>query len=172
MDFRSKLSESAKRLKSSLIRELLKYANVPGVISFGGGVPDPETFPREELAEIARRVVMDEYRFSLQYGTTEGDPLLKEQYIKYIERYYGIHGLTPDNLLVTVGSQQALDLIGRVFLDEESIIAMSAPAYLGAISAFRIASPKVISVPLQEDGMDLDYLEERLRKLSPEGEKF
>jgi len=168
MDFRSRVSKGAKRLKSSLIRELLKYSNVPGIISFGGGVPDPETFPREELAEIARKVIMDEYRFSLQYGTTEGDPLLKEQYIRYIEKYYGIHGLTPDNLLITVGSQQALDLIGRVFLDEESIIAMSAPAYLGAISAFRVASPKVISVPLQEDGMDLDYLEERLRKLSPE----
>lgn len=166
MDFESKLSDLAKGIKSSIIRELLKYASEPGFISFGGGVPDPETFPRKELAEIAREVVEKEYRFALQYGTTEGDPLLKAQYIKYLERWEGLKDLKEKNLLITVGSQQALDLIGRTFLDSESIIAISQPAYLGAVSAFKMRNPRFLTIPLSDDGMETEILEKKLRSLT------
>nr|MBP9518831.1 PLP-dependent aminotransferase family protein [Fervidobacterium sp.] len=73
MDLDSKLSEVGRNLRSSLIRELLKFASVPGSISFGGGVPDPDTFPRHELAQIAQEVTEKEYKYTLQYNTTEGD---------------------------------------------------------------------------------------------------
>lgn len=168
MNYKSKLSKLAEGITSSIIRELLKFASEPGFISFGGGVPDPETFPRKELAEIAKEVIEKEYRFSLQYGTTEGDPLLKAQYIRYLERWEGLKGLTENNLLITVGSQQALDLIARTFLDEGSIVALSLPAYLGAVSAFKMRNPRFLTVPLSEDGMETEILEKKLESLSSE----
>ncbi|MFN3328948.1 MAG: PLP-dependent aminotransferase family protein, partial [Fervidobacterium pennivorans] len=93
MDLEGKLSEVGKNLRSSLIRELLKYASVPGSISFGGGVPDPNTFPRHELAEIAKEVIENEYAYTLQYNTTEGDDQLVVQMAKLLERAYGITGV-------------------------------------------------------------------------------
>src|SRR6056297_527158 len=113
----AKLSWIAKNTKASIIRELLKSTSIPGMISFGGGVPDPDTFPRHKMAEIAKDVIENEHHISLQYGTTEGDSLLKEEYIKLLKKHYGIKGLTEDHLVITTGSQQALDLIGKTFLD-------------------------------------------------------
>jgi len=160
-----KMSKMAKRMKSSIIRELLKYSVQPGMISFGGGVPDPETFPRHELAKIASDIIEDEYKVTLQYSTTEGDPLLRREYLKLLDHKYGISGLNEDNIAVTSGSQQALDLIARIFLDEESICAVSSPIYLGAASAFSLRSPNFVNVPLEDDGMDIDFLEKQLRDL-------
>jgi len=160
-----KMSKMAKRMKSSIIRELLKYSVQPGMISFGGGVPDPETFPRHELAKIASDIIEEEYKVTLQYSTTEGDPLLRREYLKLLDHKYGISGLNEDNIAVTSGSQQALDLIARIFLDEESICAVSSPIYLGAASAFSLRSPNFVNVPLEDDGMDIDFLEKQLRDL-------
>jgi len=162
----SKLSKIAKRTTANIIRELLKATSIPGLISFGGGVPDPETFPRAELAEIAREIVLEEYQITLQYGTTEGDPLLKQQYLEYLKRHENIHGLSDDQIVITSGSQQALDLIGRMFLDEDSICAIVDPVYLGAASAFRIRAPKFINLPMEPDGPNLQILENSLEKMS------
>lgn len=169
MDLESKLSEVGKNLRSSLIRELLKYASVPGSISFGGGVPDPNTFPRHELAEIAKEVIEKDYAYTLQYNTTEGDEELVKQISKLLERMYGIEGVGRENLLFTTGSQQALDLMARVFLDRDSICFVEFPVYLGAASAFRMTFTQFETVPLQDDGMDVDYLEKKLKELDEKG---
>ncbi|MGC8819578.1 MAG: PLP-dependent aminotransferase family protein [Fervidobacterium sp.] len=169
MDLESKISEVGKNLRSSLIRELLKYASVPGSISFGGGVPDPETFPRHELAQIAKEVIENEYKYTLQYNTTEGDDELAKQMIKLLERIYGITCLGRENLLFTTGSQQALDLVARIFLDKESICIVEFPVYLGAASAFRTFSPRFEPIPLEDDGMDINVLERKLKELDEKG---
>nr|WP_303048647.1 MULTISPECIES: PLP-dependent aminotransferase family protein [unclassified Marinitoga] len=122
------------------------------------------------MSEIANEVIMNEYRVSLQYGSTEGDPELIKQYIRLMEEYEGIHGLTEENLMVTTGSQQALFIVGTVFLDEDSYCAVSKPIYLGAGSAFNQRNPKYISIPLEKDGMNIDYLENELKKLDENGE--
>ena len=173
MELEKKLSKVSRKIKSSLIRELLDLKD-PEMISFGGGVPDPDTFPRHELAKIASEVIENEHRTTLQYGSTGGDNILKEQYIKLLKKHENIDNLDVDNLLVTVGSQQALYLLGITFLDEESYCGVSRPIYLGAASAFQQREPNFINVPLLEDGMDLDYLESELERLNKEGniEKF
>ncbi len=168
--FEARLSKIGRNLKSSLIRELLKYAQLPGAISFGGGAPDPETFPRKELAEIAKEILENEYRFVLQYIPTEGDEELKNEMIKLLEKIYGITGIESENLLLTTGSQQALDILSRIFLDEESYVIVESPSYLGALNAFYVNFPKFITVPLEEDGINLNYLEKVLKELDEKGE--
>ena len=165
MNIFDKLSAKAKNMKSSIIRELLVHINDPGMISLGGGAPDPETFPRDNLSEIASDIIRDEYKASLQYGLTEGDVELKKQYIRHLEKHEGIKGVDTDNFLITTGSQEALYLIGLVFGDEDSICAVSAPTYLGAVSAFRLSGAKFIGLPLKENGMDLGLLESHLENL-------
>jgi len=170
MSFEDRLSEVGLNLRSSIIRELLKFAASPEAISFGGGVPDPNTFPRHQLAEIAKEVVEQDYSYTLQYGTTEGDDLLAAQIIKLLNRIYGIADVQRDQLLFTTGSQQALDLMARIFLDKDSICFLEFPAYLGAVSAFRMSFPRFETVPLEDDGMDVGYLENRLQELDAKGE--
>ena len=168
--FEEKLSKIGRNLKSSLIRDLLKYAQIPGAISFGGGAPDPETFPSKELGEIAKEVLENEYKFALQYIPTEGDEELKEEFIKLLEKIYGITDVSKENMLMTTGSQQALDILGRIFLDEDSYVIVESPSYLGALNAFYVSFPKFISVPLEKDGMDINYLEKVLKDLDEKGE--
>lgn len=166
-----KFSDLAKNLRSSLIRELLKYANVPGSVSFGGGVPDPETFPRNELAILAKEVIEKEYRFSLQYGVTEGDSQLRSEILKMVRNFYNVPWINEENILITVGSQEALELVGKVFLDTDSYFIVGDPVYLGAASAFRMRNAKPIVITLQDDGFDVDMLETRLRHLNEKGEE-
>lgn len=158
-------SSMSKRMKSSIIRELLRDTGVVSLISFGGGAPDPETFDREALAEISRDVILNEYKFALQYGPTEGDPILKNEYIKVLKERKGINGLKPENLLITTGSQQALDLIGRIMLDTDSYVIVGHPVYLGAISAFKSYGPRFIAVDIEDDGFNIDQIEKEIKKL-------
>ncbi|SHH32442.1 aminotransferase-like domain-containing protein [Thermosipho atlanticus] len=169
MNYKEKYSRLGKSLRSSLIRELLKYASIPNAISFGGGVPDPETFPRRELSQIAAEVIEKEYAYVLQYSTTEGDPELAKQMINLLERLYGFDNLNEDNIMFTTGSQQALELVGKIFLDEDSIAIVEDPFYLGAASAFRMRNAKFIPIPLEDDGMNVDLLEKRLHELDNKG---
>ncbi len=163
-------SKISKRMKSSIIRELLRDSTNTSIISFGGGAPDPETFDREALAELSQKVLLEEYRIALQYGATEGDPLLKDQFIKILKERHGIDGLDHDNMLITVGSQQALDLMGKIFLDEDSYAMVSHPIYLGAASAFRTYGPKFITIDLEDDGLNINQVEDALKKLNEKGE--
>ena len=163
-------SKMSKRMKSSIIRELLRDATNTSIISFGGGAPDPETFDRNTLARLSQGVLIDEYPISLQYGATEGDPLLKDELIKILDDRHGIKGLKHENLLITVGSQQALDLMGRIFLDEDSYVMVSHPIYLGAASAFRAYGPKFVTIDLDDDGLNVNEVEKALKEIDSRGE--
>lgn len=168
MDFR--FSTLAQKLKSSMIRELLKYANMPGAVSFGGGTPDPETFPRHQLAELAREIIENEYKYTLQYATTEGDPELIKQVLILLKRVYGLDGFSPENVLITVGSQQALELVGKVLLDPGDYVIVGDPEYLGALSAFRMRDARFLVVKFEKDGPDLNQVEAHLKRMQKENQ--
>ncbi len=165
--FFSKRAAGAKR---SAIRELLKLTEKPEIISFAGGLPDPETFPREELAQIAADELRNHYENVLQYGASEGSLTLRKAFASWIKG----HGLNVgiDEMLVTTASQQGLDLIGKAFIDEGDVVFCGLPTYLGAIQAFRLFQADLVGVPLEEDGMNLDLLEEKIGQARAAGKRI
>ncbi|TYB30833.1 MAG: PLP-dependent aminotransferase family protein [Candidatus Mcinerneyibacterium aminivorans] len=164
-------SKNANNLKRSVIRELLKLTNKPEIISFAGGLPAPQTFPKEELTNIVDEVITKDGAKSLQYGATEGDEMLKEEIIKLLEKD-GIENLKMENVLPVTASQQALDMCAKIFVNPEDPIILGMPSYVGAIGAFRSYRADMIGVPLQEDGMDMEILEEKVKKIKKEGRKL
>jgi 2-aminoadipate transaminase len=149
------------RMGSSVIRELLKLTEQPDIISFGGGLPAPEVFPVKEFKEACNYVLDNFGSQSLQYSTTEGYRPLREMITRHTGRYSV--DVTPDNILITSGSQQALDFIGRVFINQGDHIVVESPTYLGALQAWNAYGAQYIAVPSDENGMDVDKLEEALR---------
>ena len=154
-------AQRTQRMKSSAIRELLKFAERPDVISFAGGMPAPEVFPIEQFKEACIKVLDENGPASLQYGSTDGDLPLREMIARHTGRY-GIN-VTADNILITSGSQQALDLIGKIFINPGDRILVESPTYVGAIQAWRAYGAEFIPVPFDEHGMRTDELEARLR---------
>jgi len=146
---------------SSAIRELLKLTSLPDVISFAGGLPAPEVFPIEKFKEAADVVLSEMGDRALQYGTTEGYQPLREM-IACNASKYGIQ-ITADNVLITSGSQQALDLLGRIFINRGDRVLVESPTYLGAIQAWNAYGVKYVTIPFDDDGMRTDILESRLR---------
>jgi len=155
-------SQRIGQVPRSFIRDILKAANAPGVISFAGGLPNKEYFPVEALREAAIKVLNQHGSEALQYSTTEGLLKLREQ----IAASYANEGLmvSPQRILITTGSQQALDLTGKVFIDANDGVIIEKPAYLGAIQAFSMYEPQFIQVPLLHDGLCLKSLNEVLDK--------
>lgn len=149
------------RMTSSAIRELLKLVEDPDMISFAGGMPAPELFPREELERATIRVLAEQSHLALQYGATEGCRPLRELLVRHMARYGIEVGL--ENVLVTTGSQQALDLIGKLLLNPGDRVATEEPTYLGALQAFTAYQAEYLPVPIDEDGMRVDLLEDALR---------
>lgn len=149
----------------SFIREILKVAISPEVISFAGGLPNKELFPLEELQVSAQKLMSGSDRNILQYANTEGYLPLR----KKIAERYAQKGLLvkPQNILITNGSQQGLDLLGKIFINEKDKVLIEEPGYLGAIQAFSIFKPQFITVPLVEDGIELSAMAEALAKHSP-----
>src|SRR6516162_8734945 len=121
-------------MRSSVIRELLKLSTKPDVISFAGGLPGADLFPLEQFREASERVIREQGARALQYSTTEGERPLREMIARHTARY-GI-GVSADNVLITSGSQQALDLIGRVFLNPGDHVLVERPTYFGALQAW------------------------------------
>jgi 2-aminoadipate transaminase len=152
------------RAKGSTIRELLKITQRPEVISFAGGLPAPEVFPVKRFQEACRTVLEQHGPQALQYGPTEGYEPLREMIAQNIARY-GILAKA-ENVLITSGSQQALDLIGKLLINSGDRVLVEAPTYLGAIQAFNVYGAQFISVPLDGNGMRTDQLESSLR-ISP-----
>jgi len=150
-----------KRMGSSVIRELLKLTEQPDIISFGGGMPAPEVFPVKEFKEACNYVLDNFGPQSLQYSTTEGYRPLREMVSRHTGRYSV--NVTPENILITSGSQQALDFIGRVFINQGDHIVVESPTYLGALQAWNAYGAQYIAVPSDENGMNIDKLEEALR---------
>jgi len=153
--------------KRSAIRELLKLTEMPEIISFSGGLPAPETFPHEEMAAIAARLIREDYRNVLQYGLTEGSKTLRTAVGEWL-RPQGIEA-SVDHQLVTTASQQGLDLLCKAFIDPGDVVFCGLPTYLGAVQAFTLFQADKIGVPLQEDGMDLDVLEGRIAEARRQG---
>lgn len=149
------------RMKSSAIRELLKLTELPDVISFAGGLPAPDVFPVKEFQEACQKVLQEQGARALQYGTTEGYLPLREFIAQQTIRQ-GIH-VTPDNILITSGSQQALDLLGKIFVDPGNHILVESPTYLGALQAWSMYGAEYVTVPSDDDGMQTDALEEAFR---------
>ena len=158
-----KFASRMDNLKASEIREILKLTQQPEIISFAGGLPAPELFPVEEMAKASQEVLKESGRQALQYSTTEGYLPLREFIANRMSEKNNIK-TTPDNILVTSGSQQGLDFSGRVFLDEGDIVLLESPSYLGAISAFKANQPRFIEIPTDDDGMIMEELEKVLEK--------
>ena len=150
------------KLQSSIIREILKITQKPDVISFAGGLPAPELFPIRAFEEAARYLLPREGQRMLQYSPTEGFPPLKEFLAEYMRRYDV--PAEPSNVLPTNGSQQALDLVGKIFLEEGDAIITSRPTYLGAIQAWNAYNPRYLTVDMDDDGMIVEQIEDHLKR--------
>lgn len=148
-------------VRSSAIRELLKLTQRPEVISFAGGLPAPDVFPVARFEQACQRVLDQHGSQALQYSTTEGYLPLREIIAHNLQRY-GILA-TPDNVLLTSGSQQALDLIAKLLINRGDRVLVEAPTYLGALQAFNVFGPDYVTVPVDDDGLRTDLLEEALR---------
>ena len=150
-----------KRMGSSVIRELLKLTEQPDIISFGGGLPAPEVFPLKEFQAACNYVLENQGAQALQYSTTEGYRPLRQMIAQRTARY--AVSVTPENILITSGSQQALDFIGRVFINQGDHIVVESPTYLGALQAWNAYGAQYISIRSDENGMVTDELEKALR---------
>ncbi|MCX6301674.1 MAG: PLP-dependent aminotransferase family protein [Bacteroidia bacterium] len=157
-------------MKRSVIREILKNLQNPEMISFAGGLPAPETFPVEELKEITLEVLEKDGASALQYGTTEGDTLLRKMLVEKHKRD-GLD-LSIDNIIITTGSQQALDLIGRIFVDSGDYVLCGLPSYLGGLNAFSVYGAMLKGISLDEKGMKPDELENTIINLKELGKKI
>ena len=148
------------KIPRSFVREILKVTENPDVISFAGGLPNPLSFPVEEVKKATSKILDEEGDQVLQYSTTEGYTPLRD----FIAKRYRHQGLNvdSDDILITNGSQQCLDLVGKIFLNPEDGVVMERPTYLAAIQAFGLFEPEFHSVPLLEDGVDTAALEKLL----------
>ena len=164
--FEKYFSKRIKNTSSSFIREILKVTQRPEIISFAGGLPNPVSFPQEEL-KISMNRIADKYKDKIyQYSTTLGLDSLR-QFIA--SRYKKIHNMdiTLDNIIITTGSQQALDLIAKVFLDKKDKVLVEEPSYLGLLQAFSMFEVDFVQTKLNDDGLDIECLKETVKKHHP-----
>ena len=162
-------SKAALNMKRSEIRELLKISRRPDIISFAGGLPDPQTFPVKDLEDISCELLREKGAIALQYGTTEGEAPLREEIAKWMSREKP--SIKPENILITAGSQQGLDIVSKVFLDPNDVVIMELPTYIGGLQAFNSYRAKMIGVPQDNEGMKMDLLEQVLAKLAKGSKK-
>lgn len=156
----TQLSRGAKDITSSAIRDLLKVTEQPEVISFAGGLPAPECFPVEELAAATERLLVEKPVGALQYGPTEGYRPLRE----WLTRHLAAMDVTVplEQVLVTSGSQQALDLLGKLLIDPGALVAVEEPTYLGALQAWQSYQPRYVTLPMDDKGLIVSALADRL----------
>jgi len=158
------LAQRTRHMKASEIREILKLTQHPEVISFAGGLPATETFPKEDLAEVAARVLEKDGARALQYSPTEGYLPLRRLIADRMNRRMGT-SISPEEIMITSGSQQGLDLSGKILLDPGDIVLCESPTYLGAIGAFKAYQPRFVEVATDDAGMIPEALEEKLENL-------
>ncbi|MCK5897017.1 MAG: PLP-dependent aminotransferase family protein, partial [Cocleimonas sp.] len=156
----STFAERIEDVRPSFIREILKVTSNKEIISFAGGLPNDALFPLEQLKQASLLVFENKGAALLQYSNTEGDLELRN----WIAQRYQSQDLaiTADDILITNGSQQALDLLGKIFLNKNDGIIIENPAYLGALQAFRLYQPKFLPIAINHQGMDLDQLQQTL----------
>ena len=163
LDWAPHLASRTGRMTCSAIRELLKLTQLPDVISMAGGMPAPELFPLREIEEACRHICREHGARAMQYSATEGYGPLKE-YLASSMHKYGVPAM-PDNVLLTHGSQQALDLVGKIFIDPGDYVITSRPTYLGAIQAWNAYQAHYHTVNLDDDGMVVDEIEHAYEKV-------
>ncbi len=168
MDLTKLWSDRANAMKASEIRELLKLTEKPDVISFAGGLPNPQSFPVAEVTEAANRVLRDNPARAMQYSTTEGITELRDSVSEYLHESNGMD-VNPDDVLITNGSQQGLDLLGRTLINPGDTIVTSNPTYLGALQAFNFYGAKYAGVNSDQDGLIPEHLDEVLTDLAKKG---
>ena len=165
------VSQTSKTLRRSEIRELLKLTQKPDVISFAGGLPYPGLFPVQEMQDVIHTVLEREGERALQYGPTEGDSRLIDYLVEWMRTDEGAE-IDKDYILIVSGAQQALDLIGRIFIDPGDPIIVGLPSYLGSLQAFKTYGAKFLGVPLDKQGIDVDKVEDILKEYSRRKEKI
>ncbi len=170
MRIEDEFSEIAKNLKASEIRELLKLTQQPDIISFAGGLPNPESFPVDTIKKIIDSLLETEGARILQYGSTEGVNSFRDALSEMMRNKYGV-SVTKDNILVTAGSQQALYLLAKIFINPGDKVIIEAPTYIGILTAFQSYKPEYKEIEMDDDGMRTDLLEETLRSMRKEGDK-
>jgi 2-aminoadipate transaminase len=149
-------------MENVFLRDLLKAALIPGVISFAGGLPASEFFPTQDVKESLSRILQDEPHLALQYGSPEGHVPLREYLITLMAQQGVIAGL--EETIIVTGSQQALDLIGKVFINPGDVILTERPTYVGALQAWDPYEPRYMTVDVDPDGMRVDQVAEILRR--------
>jgi 2-aminoadipate transaminase len=157
-----RFSERVLALKPSAIREIFKYAADPTYISLSAGNPAPEAFPAQELAAISAKLMQEEPILALQYSVTEGYPLLRRHLTKYMKETQNI-GRDFDDILITTGAQQVMDLFSKSILNEGDTVICEAPSFIGSLNDFRSYRAKLVGIPMDGDGMNMEALEEALK---------
>ncbi len=148
-----KLAARAEKMNPSVIREILKVTEKPGIISFAGGLPSPKTFPIAEFDAASHKVLSEDGQAALQYAASEGFPALREAVAAMLP-----WNVDPAQVLITTGSQQGLDLVAKILIDGGSKILVETPTYLGALQAFTPMEPAVVSVASDDEGVVVDDL--------------
>jgi len=170
MDFSKLYSSSTKALKSSKIRELFKMANIPGIISMAGGMPDSDHLPFELIKEIIGKWNHNCARIALQYGTTKGYTPLLQKITEWMKTQKKIN-MEDQDIIITTGSQQALSLLAKIFVDEGDVVIVEIPSFIGAIASFYSYMSRVEGVPMDEQGMKIEELDNKIKSLIGEGKK-
>lgn len=155
-------SDRVQALKPSAIREIFKYAADPEVVSLSAGNPSPEAFPIEEIKEISSRLLEENPIGVLQYSVTEGYPQLRETLKEYMKSHHNI-GRDFDDILITTGAQQIMDLATKTLVNEGDVVITEAPSFIGSLNTFRSYNAKLVGVKIDDDGMNMEELEKALQ---------
>src|SRR6185369_17233101 len=170
VEYEQMLSIVGRRLQPNAIRKLTLLLGSKEVISLAAGAPSYETFPTEELADIAARVIKERGRFALQYGPTRGQGALVDAVTELLTKR-GIEGCKPSQIVMTTGSQQGLDLISRVILDPGDVALVELPSYIGGLIALRNAQAETVGVRQDDGGIVISDLRERIDQLRSQGRR-
>ena len=156
-------SDKVLALKPNAIREILKSASDPGVISLSAGNPAPDAFPVEAIREISERILRENPIGALQYGVSEGYAPLRDTLKKYLKDKHGI-GTDDDELIIVSGAQQVMDIAAKTFLNEHDVLICEAPSFVGALNTFRSYNTELVGVTVEPDGMNMTELEKALNE--------
>lgn len=152
------------KVDSSAVKEILRLASASNTISFGGGLPAPESFPIDKIAEVTNELLMNNGPLVMQYSSSEGIPELRQKLLDRCEKHLGIKNQSIENIVFTNGSQQGLDLVAKVFINEGDVVFVEEPTYLAAIMAFQPYEPKIVGIATDNDGVIPDDLKAKLEE--------
>ena len=155
-------SDRVSNLKPSAIREIFKYAADPEVVSLSAGNPSPDAFPAKKIAEISAKVLAENPISVLQYSVSEGYTPLRRHLTEYMKKEHNI-GREGDDILITTGAQQVMDLCSKALVNEGDVVICEAPSFIGSLNTFRSYNAKLVGVPVEPDGMSITALEQALK---------